>query len=478
MDKKTITLFLKFSYGIAISSIISFLTTMITTRMFSPTEFGISAIYTNIVLFISVFLMLGTDQTLVRYFNEEDSDKRPALLRKTISIPLVCFIIFLIVTLFFIEKLSTYMFGIYNSGLMIIFYVSILAEITFRYAILYIRMNKKAHLYSIIQILNKVIVLISMVLVYYLLGNTYKEIIISMGIGIIITTITTIFLDKNTWFSISKKESAYSYKTIFNYSIPFMITMVLTILVESIDKHFIKLFAGDYQVGIYSAAFKIVSVVALFQGMITTFLLPIYFEHYKTKPEDTSFYTQMNVIVSILMIAIGMGVIAFKEIIIKLLSPDYIESVKVIPFLTFYPVLYTISETTVIGINFKKKTSYHLIVSFSILTTSLLSNYFLVSKYGAIGASFATAIVFIVFLITRTFLSVRIYNVNYNIIRMFFSILIYIVYAYLSVFYLEGKINIIIGLILGIIIIIIYLIPLIDIYKFNKKSSNKRSDLL
>ena len=51
---------------------------------------------------------------------------------------------------------------------------------------------------------------------------------------------------------------------------------------------------------------------------------------------------------------VAVGTIMFKDLIILLLGKDYREASMVIPFLVFMPLMYTISETTVGGIDFKK----------------------------------------------------------------------------------------------------------------------------
>ena len=109
----------------------------------------------------------------------------------------------------------------------------------------------------------------------------------------------------------------------------------------------------------YSGAMTIIALLNTFQGAFTTFWTPVAYEKYNKNPEDTKFFSNINQIVSVAMLLLSVGLIATKDIIIGLLGKEYSGAQFIFPFLVFMPIMYTISETTVLGINFKKKTKYH-----------------------------------------------------------------------------------------------------------------------
>ena len=75
------------------------------------------------------------------------------------------------------------------------------------------------------------------------------------------------------------------------------------------------------------------------------------------------------------------------------------------PFLLFTPIMYTISEVTVMGIYFKGKTGWTVIVSLVSGIVNLCLNTILIPKLGAIGAAIATGFSYITFFWIRTILS-------------------------------------------------------------------------
>lgn len=453
-DNNMLVLFIKFSYGTIIAMIISFLTTMITTRLFLPEQFGYASVFTSAMTLIAIFMSFGTDQALVRFFNDESHDGRYTLFRKVVQIPFYLTIVIAIIGLVFWRQASTFLFGIQSLNVIILLVFGANFEILYRYLIVFIRMKKRAHFYSLMQIIHKLLYLIILLLIFKIIDSQI-EIIIATVLSLVFASIIVLFFEKRLFISKSVKLNTKEVD-IFIYSLPFMVTMLITILFESIDRFFIRHYFGFYEVGLYSAAFKIVSLVVIFQGLISAFIVPIYFDRYKKNPEDRVFYVNVNQVVHVLMIIVGIGTIMVKDFLILLVDMQYNSAVNIIPFLVFYPVFYTISETTVIGINFMKKPMFHLIISILTLLVSLISNIILVPLLGPVGASIASALTFLLFYILRTAFSQKLFKFNLAIHRSILSILILIAYATLSVFYFDFYMNIIFGIVSIVIILVIY----------------------
>ena len=121
------------------------------------------------------------------------------------------------------------------------------------------------------------------------------------------------------------------------------------------------------------------------------------------------------------MINLGILLITFKDIIVLLLGNKYREAVCIFPFLVFTPIMYTISETTVMGIGFKNKNKYHIYIAIISALINLLGNIILVPNLGAKGAAISTGISYVVFFTMRTYFSNKVYKVNYNLSAFYIS---------------------------------------------------------
>ena len=139
------------------------------------------------------------------------------------------------------------------------------------------------------------------------------------------------------------------------------------------------------------------------------------------------------------------------------------------PMLVFIPIMYVLSETTMMGINFKKKTKYSLYISLIVLIVNLIGNLILVPILGARGAAISTGISYIIFFSLRTYFSTKLMNFGFNLKKQYFVVFLVLFYALFLTFYNYMVVTVIIGVILEIIIIIIYYPILNEIYKKYKR---------
>ena len=211
-----------------------------------------------------------------------------------------------------------------------------------------------------------------------------------------------------------------------------LFTFMINWLFQSIDKISIKHWVNYEELGMYTSAFTLVGLLNVVQSAFTTFWTPVAFERFEKDPKDIKFFERMNKLISYVMLLIAILLILFKDIIILILGSKFKSAAFVMPFLVFMPVMYTISETTQIGINFAKRSNYHIIVAIVSLIFDIIGMYILVPLLGARGAAISTGFAYIVFFIMRTVLSLKFYKVNYNLKKFYamtFLIAGYALYA-------------------------------------------------
>jgi len=395
--------FLSFGIGPILGMFISMLTVPVTTRLLSPEEYGKSSLFT---LFQSLFLivgLLGFDQGYVRFYNDKKI-KKSELLQNSLFLPL-CFSIFLIlICSAFFKSISNFLFGSVEIGLMVAFCFFIPVLLFNRFFLLQIRMDLNGKLYSLLNIISQIINFL--VLIFFLLfyQKTFKSIVYATIFGFIANTfIIFLFIDK----SFIKNKFVFSkeiQKKLLKFSLPLVPATLLSWLLNSFDKIGLRTWSNFNELGLYATAFKIVAILNVFQNIFTTTWIPI---AYRWKEDNVSKekFEQISSIVLSMMTCLFAFVVLFRDIIFLFFGSEYRNSSDIFVFLLFIPVMYTISETTCLGINFSKRTLYNLYVSIIVVVLNLLGNYFLIPKYGALGASLSTCMSYIVFFWGRTFFS-------------------------------------------------------------------------
>ncbi|RGM99154.1 polysaccharide biosynthesis protein [Fusobacterium mortiferum] len=413
--------FLSFSIGGYINIFIGLLTVPITTRLLSPEQYGISSLITSVTSFMFVICCLGTEQGFVRFFYDEKEERRGKLLYNCLYYPFHISILVFFLIYIFREKISIFFLGYNEKYFWLIFIFSILFRSLNNYSFLVIRMQQKGKIYSVCNVLLKILEFIFILLLYKKYGDNYKTLVMAILLSLCIVTLFSIAIERKFW--LFRGDSKISKKEILEFSIPLTLTMALNWVFASSDKIVIKSLSNITELGLYSGAFKIISLLSVLQTGFTTFWTPVVYEHYSKNPEDTEFYKKANDYLSLVFFLIGIGLLMFRNIIILLLGDKYRDAVYIMPMLIFIPVMYLLSETTHMGIGFKKKTKYYLYISIIVSITNLIGNIILVPYLGAKGAAISTGLSYIIFFGCRTYFSTKLINFNFNLRREYIIIL-------------------------------------------------------
>lgn len=390
-----------FSIGPVISAILGFITVPVTTYLVSPTDFGKSAMYTMGYSLSTLFIFLGLDQAFVREFNEYKN--KSELFWNSIIIPLIFSILLGGFYVIFYKPVSILMFDSVEQYIIIILAISLPFAVIDRFNMLVLRMEEKAKIYSLFSILNKLLAILVLIPYLIFIDRSFKGIINATFINLVIICIVESYFVKHVW---KRKFKVYRLilRKMLKYGFPLVPATIIGWFLSSMDRIALRQWSTFNEIGIYSAAFKIVAILTVIQQAFTTFWTPTAFRWYKEGVENEK-YVKVSKLLLTIMVLMFSFIVLFKDIIVKLLSPNYVYATKSIPFLLFFPIMYTVSETTTLGISFSRKTTYNIIVSVIAAVSNYIGNYLLVPKFGAMGASISTGIAYIIFFWCRTIIS-------------------------------------------------------------------------
>lgn len=433
---KLLKKFAQYAIGNAIVLLLGLISSPIITRLIKPEQMGKYSMFDTITNMLLVVLVLGLDQSFVRFYFDEEENNRGKLLQSTIRIPIIISLILCIIIFIFYKPVSNYIVGEKNFQLAIFLCAYMIISVFNRFALLQVRMAQHAKIYSILNVVQKSSYILLAVLLYYFLGNSYITLVIAITIGMLIATVIAIFLEKKTWFNIDKTgQLKTSNKSLLKFGIPLIFAMIIQWAFQSTDKIMLKQFSGYEEIGLYSGAASIVALLNAFQGAFTTFWTPVVYEHYNQAPDDKKFYIKVNEIVSFIMIILAIVLISFKNVVSLLLGPSYRNAIFIFPFLVFMPIMYTISETTSMGIGFSKKSYFNVIIASISMISNIVGNYMLIPNYGAKGAAIATGLSYILFFTLRTYFSNKCYPIKFHLFKFALSIIAVYILAFYSSFH-------------------------------------------
>lgn len=435
---------ISFSIGNYIAMLIGVIVTPVVSRLISPSEYGVVSLYNTFANIILIVLLLGLDQGFIRFYCVKEK-KKNELLYECLLFPILFSTIILILVYLFRYKISMFMFK-KNDDISLYFFMSyIVALLLNRFSCLVVRMEQKGRIYSILQIIQSLCNFICIIFFYQKYNNSYKTLIVSSLVSTIITTIFAVYFEKKIW-KLPKKLKIE--KEILVYSYPFIATMSITWIFQSLDKIALKIFSTSYQLGLYAGADRIIIIISLIQSSFTTFWVPLAYKKYEE--QDHIFFIKTNEYVSFVMLFIGIIMINCRIVFEIILGKNYSEVIYVIPCLVLVPIILTLSEITVTGINVKKRTKLHIIISTVVAVINLIGNAVLVKIYGAIGAAISTAVAYIVFYVLRTEIGIKLLGIKFNIKKNYILLILILSYG-IYVSFRENNVGII-----GLYIILFY----------------------
>lgn len=417
-----------------ISAIIALLTIPMTAWLVSPEEYGKTAIFFIFHLLINSTIYLGMDHSYVRTYHE--SEDKNTLFYRVLFVP---FLVALLVSLLVIlnkNLVSIILFNDETTWLVYTFSIWIPLLVLERFILLKIRMEEDGARYGKFNIGIKLSIFIFTFFMLLIFGGNFKVVVLASILGQILVDIillVSILKGKNEYNILKTRYDSKKIIDMLKYGLPFVPFSLVLWLLNSTDRYILSNFAAPETVGEYLIALKIVGLLLIFQNIFTTIWVPIAFKWYKNN-EKTIKYDSINYLVFASMGLLYLIVLCLKPFIPLVLSDQYQSVASYLPYLLLYPLFYTVSEATGLGIAFKKKTILNLWVAIIAASFNVLLCYLFINKFAAVGASIAIGCSYFIYFIVKTIIS-RIIWFKFEIKYMYIFCLFFFTTATLNLLF-------------------------------------------
>lgn len=449
--------FLIISGGTLLNLIIGICTTPIITRLVEPNEYGQLSIFKMYAGFGVMILCCGLDQALVRfYYKSDDPGYKKNLLNRCLMVPLFiwCIGICIFIALY-VSKTISFEF---NLKISLILGLCIAFELIDRIGVLVVRLEYHSKRYTIVNILQRLSYTVSAIILINLYNKDHFFILASSTtFSYFISSLCSIIMEKKVWCVKSTIKPSLCIKTrqLIKFGAPFILSMGMTTLFQGIDKIALNIYCTYSEVGIYSSTISLMQVFSILQSSFNALWAPMATEHYEKDKSNKAFYQKGNAYITFLMFGFGLTLILCKDIFAILLGSKYRQAAYILPCLIFNPIMYTISETTVSGINFTERSYLHIYVAIGACITNVIGNSLLVPSLGGKGAAISTGLAYIVFFALRTMLSNKYYPVDFKLKKFYMLTTVVFMYALYNMF-----VPFCLGTVLGFVICMILLLTL------------------
>lgn len=394
---------LGFALGPFMAAGLGLITVPLMAWLFSPEVIGQIAMLNSFLAGSALVLTLGLDQAYVREYHEVSN--KPQLLLSLASLSLLVTIAFagivILFNSFFVSLLFTEQDNplFISAGLALV----VIATILYRFLSLVLRMQQQALKFSLLQISAKLSLVITLILLFFLTGEYGFVTAFSLScLSLLVATLVAVgFTWRECYQALKEGLDTKLIKQALTFGWPLVVSGFVYWGLISVDRWAIRYYVGLEQLGIYSVAFSVAAVMTIFQQVFSTIWAPIVYQ-WHSKGIDIKQFSLVTDCVVIVLSIVFFTACLFSPLLTLFLPDAYHDVIYLLPACMLFPLFYTLSETTVVGMNVARKTGYSIIVTLLPLALNLVLCYLLIPEYLAGGAAVAVSAAFALYLLLRT----------------------------------------------------------------------------
>jgi O-antigen/teichoic acid export membrane protein len=219
---------------------------------------------------------------------------------------------------------------------------------------------------------------------------------------------------------LSFKFSATELRGMLAFGSPLIFSQIAFILFMMIDRFFLERYASLRELGAYSMANTLVSVVTILVTVPFSQVWTVMRFSVMNEEGAEEYYSRVLTYVLFVSMFFGLCVSAVAGDGLTLYSlKSYWSAANIIPLLALAAVLDCASRVLNVGITLHKRTIFAPIVITIALAVNISLNFWLIPRYGSMGATISTLVSYAAFCSLRYWASNRFFKVRYEWSRVF-----------------------------------------------------------
>jgi len=244
----------------------------------------------------------------------------------------------------------------------------------------------------------------------------WRGAVLGQVIGAIAFTLVSLWLlVRGKWVRV-RIEPEYV-RNALRFGLPLVPHVLCGVVMAMIDRLFVTHYAGMAQTGLYSLGYQVGALIGLLEDSFNRAFQPWLFEQLKRDDAETKrkivLFTY-GYFVAIALLAIGLG--AAAPWILSILVPERFQGAHVHVIWIALGYAFSGMYKMVSGYMFyAERTGALAWMTFASACTSVLLNYLLVPRYGAIGSAYATTASFFVSFALSWMVAVRVYPMPWGL---------------------------------------------------------------
>lgn len=423
-----------YGLGIMLNRSVGFILLPVYTGWFAPSELGMFMLVQSLSVFLGFVYMLGMETAFMKKFIDAKSESEKAdVYSSSIIFLLLSSVVFSGIMYLLASPVSN-MLGLedHSRGVFLIRVMSavMIADTVYRIPMLYFRAQLKARTYSLLNLLSFLVNVGMNILLIVVMRQGVEAIFYSYIASIAVVIIPALFMTRRFLklrFDIQKTTELLS------YGFKFIFIGIFILVIDVSDRFFLQHFYDESVVGIYSANYRLASVMGLvisaFRFAWTPFFLSLDNEN-EAKTVMPEVVSKFFIIGSAMMLAFGLltDLLAPQSIFgVSFLNERYLSGIGIVPVVIlsyFFSGLYAVFNAAPF---FTDNTRSLFVISGIGFGINILLNFIFIPPMGMTGAATATLFTYSAMSAMIISYSQKIYRIRLDHKRLAFAVVACIV---------------------------------------------------
>ena len=410
---KNMLLFTISSFG---QKILSFLLVHLYTSYLNTTEYGvIDLVATTINILIPIF-SLNMPEGIMRFTIENNKNKK--YLSNGIIISFRGTVVLL--SFLFLTSMVPLLCN-YRRYFMWMF-IGFIMNVIYSICQNYLRATDGISIMVVASLLNTAVMLISDIMFIVVIGMKFEGYYIALFLGLLVSIIYMQFrVHIFNGIELRKSYDKELCKSLLAYCVPTVFTGLAWWINSSLDKYFVTGICGISDNGIYSVAYKIPTILGVFQTIFTQAWSISAIVEFDKNDRD-GFFGKTYEMYNSCMILVTSIIMLFNVFLSKFLySKNFFEAWHYVPsllFATLFSALAGYMGGVFSAVKDTKTCAYSTFISAGV---NIILNIILIKNMGIIGAAYATLVAYVVSWIIRVLASRKYIKMRVNWSKSFLA---------------------------------------------------------
>ncbi len=365
------------------SKLLVFLLMPLYTALLSPSEYGTAELITGTANLIMPFACMGITTGIFRFAAEQNSNKREVFSSGIALLGMGFGVLLLIGT-------PLCIFGALRTETVLVILYVLFADLQ-AVCSQYVRALDRTKLFAFQGIFNTLITILFNLLFLIVFDMGVIGYVLAVIVGNLFTTLLLIFTARlwEVFRPVYIKKSVIG--ELFRFSLPMVPTTICWLITDLSDRYFVSAICGSAVNGVYSAAYKIPTVVTLVSSIFMQAWQFSAVAQASDEEECSAFYTKVfKGYLSLIFIGTAVLIFASRLLCGLLLDAAYLEAWRYMPTLLCAAAIESVVSFLATVYLVKKKSMHSFLTAMSGTLLNLLLNALMIPYLGALGAAVAT----------------------------------------------------------------------------------------